>query len=173
MSRLRIRAARPDEAELVREIEDSAARSFLASPHAYAAAHPAHPAAVYAALAAEGLVLLAEDGDEAIGFAACEAYADALHLKELGVRQGHQGRGAGAVLVAAVVEAARRRALPAVTLTTFQDVSWNAPWYARLGFEALGPEALGDRLARELAEETERGLSARCAMRLPVTPGAS
>ena len=37
-------------------------------------------------------------------------------------------------MVGRVAETARRRGLPAVTLTTFEDVAWNAPWYARLGF---------------------------------------
>ena len=169
MSGLVIRNARAEEAELLRALEDSAGQSFRASAHAYAADHPAHPTSVYANLAAQGLVLIAEDGGDPVGFAACEAFEDALHLKELGVRQDRQGLGAGRALVAAVAETARRRGLPAVTLTTFEDVAWNAPWYARLGFETLEPSDLdGHRLGRELAEEAGRGLSARCAMRLPL-----
>ncbi len=58
--------------------------------------------------------------------------------------------------------------MEALTLTTFRDVPWNAPLYQRLGFELLtGPE-IGERLARILVGEAERGLPGdrRCAMRL-------
>lgn len=163
---VQIRLALPQEAELVREIEQSAGETFRGSGHAYVADHPPPPAAVYATLAAEGLVLLAEQHRQAIGFAACEPFADALHLKELAVRYERQGRGIGRALVEAVAAEARRRGLPAVTLTTFQDLPWNGPWYARRGFVELTAGTLGERLREELAAETGRGLSARCAMRL-------
>jgi predicted N-acetyltransferase YhbS len=170
VSGLRIRAARPEEAELIRRIEDSAAARFTASVHAYVTDHPAPPAAVYAGLAAEGLVLMADQDGGAVGFAACELYPDALHLKELAVLHRKQGQGVGRALVAAVVKEARRRGRSAVTLTTFRDLEWNAPWYARQGFVELGAGTLGERLREELAEEDARGLTSRCAMRLSLTP---
>ncbi len=45
-----------------------------------------------------------------------------------------------------------------MTLTTYRDVPWNAPYYARLGFEVVADEDLGPglRAVREL--EVERGL---------------
>lgn len=165
---VRIRLARPEEAEIIREIEQSAGETFRGSAHAYVIGHSPPPAAVYAALAAEGLLLMAEQHRQAIGFAACEAFPDALHLKELAVRYERQGRGIGRALVEAVAAEARRRGLPAVTLTTFQDLPWNAPWYARRGFAELADATLGERLREELAAETGRGLTARCAMRLPL-----
>ena len=33
-----------------------------------------------------------------------------------------------------------RLGLPCLTLTTFRDVPWNAPWYSRLGFEPAPDE---------------------------------
>jgi predicted N-acetyltransferase YhbS len=170
MSGLRIRPARPDEAELIRKIEDSAAARFRGSPHAYVTDHPPPPAEVYATLAARGLVLIADQDEGPVGFAACELYPDALHLKELAVLHRRQGEGVGRALVAAVADEARRRGRSAVTLTTFRDLDWNAPWYARLGFVELGAGTLGERLREELAEEDARGLTARCAMRLTLAP---
>jgi predicted N-acetyltransferase YhbS len=170
MSRLRIRRARPDEAELIRTIEDSAAARFKGSAHAYVNDHAAPPAAIYAALAAEGLVLMADQDGGAVGFAACELFPDALHLKELAVLHRKQGQGVGRALIAAVRAEARRRGRAAITLTTFRDLAWNAPWYARQGFVELGAGALGERLRRELADEDARGLASRCAMRLTLTP---
>lgn len=117
---------------------------------------------------AEGLVWVAEDEGALIGFAAAQAYFDALHLWELAVRHDHQHRGAGRALIETVVAEARRLALPAVTLTTFRDIPWNGPLYTHLGFKALGPPELNGRLTAVLMRERRLGLDgeARCAMRL-------
>lgn len=119
-------------------------------------------------LLAQGLIWVAEGDGEPIGFAACEAFDDALHLWELAVRRDRQGQGAGRALVAVCVAEARARGLRAVTLTTFREIPWNAPLYARLGFVVIAPDALNGRLAADLAAEAARGLDAasRCAMRL-------
>jgi hypothetical protein len=56
---------------------------------------------------------------------------------------------------------------PALTLTTFRDVPWNAPYYARLGFVMLGPAELGPEL-RDLIERETISIpsdAARVAMR--------
>ena len=163
---VRLRRARPDEAERLRAIEESAGARFRGSPHAYVIDFAPPPAEFYAELAAQGLVLTAEQDGEAVGFAACQVFADALHLKELSVAYEQQGRGVGRALIKAVVAKARRLGLKAVTLTTFHDLAWNGPWYARQGFVELGAGELGERLRQELADEDEHGLTARCAMRL-------
>jgi GNAT superfamily N-acetyltransferase len=95
-------------------------------------------------------------------------FEDALHVWELAVRHEAQGRGAGRALMAAAVEAARRRGASAVTLTTFRDIAWNAPFYARLGFLEVPEEGLNERLAWIRTRESKLGLdtAARCAMRL-------
>lgn len=61
---------------------------------------------------------------------------------------------------------ARAKGLLAITLTTFKNVPWNAPFYARLGFEQLPEATLAPRLAAILAEEYRRGFApgSRCAM---------
>jgi GNAT superfamily N-acetyltransferase len=120
---------------------------------------------------AEGLVWVADDAGELIGFAAAQAYFDALHLWELAVRHDRQGRGAGRALVEAAATEARRLGLPAVTLTTFRDIPWNGPLYARLGFREIGPAELNGRLTAVLMRERRLGLDAdaRCAMRLDLS----
>ncbi|MBF3115137.1 GNAT family N-acetyltransferase, partial [Pseudomonas aeruginosa] len=51
---------------------------------------------------------------------------------------------------------------------TFCDVPWNAPFYARLGFQRLTWQEAGERLRAILGHEQEIGFAAdsRCAMRL-------
>jgi hypothetical protein len=55
----------------------------------------------------------------------------------------------------------------AITLTTFRDVPWNAPYYERLGFTVVEPADQGPELAALVAEEAERipGEAPRVAMR--------
>ncbi|HEY0436284.1 MAG TPA: GNAT family N-acetyltransferase [Phenylobacterium sp.] len=126
------------------------------------------PIEFYVPMQTEGLVLVAESDGEVIGFAANQACEDALHLWELEVRRDRQGRGVGRALVQASVELARGRKLPAVTLTTFNDVSWNGPFYAHLGFEMLDLTTLNPRLAAIREREASLGfpMPSRCAMRL-------
>ncbi len=113
---------------------------------------------------------MAEDGSGPIGFAACEAFDDALHLWELAVRRERQGQGVGRALIRAVIDAARARGCAAVTLTTFREIAWNGPFYARLGFRELAAHELDGRLAEVLSREAAKGLdvAARCAMRLEI-----
>jgi hypothetical protein len=58
--------------------------------------------------------------------------------------------------------------LVALTLTTFHDVPWNAPFYSRVGFEVLSASDFDERLSALLRKEVEEGFAegTRCAMRL-------
>ena len=58
--------------------------------------------------------------------------------------------------------------LSSLTLTTFRDVPWTAPFYARLGFDYV--TELTPELRQKREDETAHGLAfdSRCAMRLPL-----
>ena len=45
--------------------------------------------------------------------------------------------------------------MPAVTLTTFRDVPWNAPYYERLGFRTLAADEITPGLAAIRAHEAD------------------
>lgn len=154
--------------ELLPEIERSAAEAFRGSSQPAIADDPPSPADTYPPMLAEGLLWVAEDAGQVIGFAACQMYLDALHLWELAVRHDRQGRGAGKALMQAVIAEGRERDAGAVTLSTFRDLPWNGPFYASLGFRPLGPDGLNGRLTAILMRERRLGLDvdARCAMRL-------
>lgn len=59
------------------------------------------------------------------------------HLELLVVRTVNSRRGLGAGLVEATCAEARRRGHTWLTLTTYADIEWNAPFYRRLGFEEV------------------------------------
>jgi GNAT superfamily N-acetyltransferase len=109
-------------------------------------------------------------GDVLAGFALCRELDGSAHLLEIDVHPDHGRRGVGRALVAEVTRWAHRSRLPAVTLTTFRDVPWNAPFYERLGFRVLEADELPEALRDVLRHEAARGLPAdrRVAMRKPV-----
>ena len=107
----------------------------------------------------EGLLFVAVDErDDPVAFAFFEAFPESLHLEEIDVHPDHAGHGLGARLIEAGVPAAGERGLPRMTLTTFREVPWNAPYYARLGFRELPREAWTAAIRERVAHEAEHGL---------------
>ena len=76
-------------------------------------------------------------GTPAVGFACVEVVDGLAHLWQLSVPPEHARRGIGSALLQAVCDWAADNRYPAVTLTTFRDVAWNGPFYARHGFRTL------------------------------------
>jgi len=72
--------------------------------------------------------------------------------------------------VQAVCDWARGEGFARVTLTTFRDVPWNAPFYRRLGFEEIPAADLHPELREIMDEEATHGLdpTLRIAMRRSV-----
>lgn len=75
------------------------------------------------------------DGSVA-GFARVLNAGDYLHLEQLSVAPDFARQGVGRLLVEAVITDASKRGFRGVTLRTFADVPWNAPFYESCGFVA-------------------------------------
>lgn len=114
----------------------------------------------------KGHCLVAHVGERMAGFLVNEPFQRELHIWEFNVHPDAQQRGIGAGLLRACLIDARNSGFKAVTLTTFRDVPWNGPFYARLGFEEVTALDAHPRLAGELANECDDGLpiDRRCAM---------
>jgi ribosomal protein S18 acetylase RimI-like enzyme len=96
----------------------------------------------------KGLVWVAADGkDHPVGFLAARELDGALHIEEIDVHPTHGRRGLGKRLIEAACAAAVRQGYEAVTLCTFRDVPWNAPFYAGIGFRVLEDRELGEKLS--------------------------
>lgn len=169
-----IRPAREEELSLLPGIERRAGRLFEGQglPDSVLAEHTGLPELREACAEGRLLVAAAPDGSPA-GFALAENLEGHAHLEEVDVDPAHARRGLGAALVEAVCAWALARDLPAVTLTTFRDVPWNAPFYARLGFEEIPAAELAPGLVEILADEAARGLerARRVAMRRVLSRG--
>jgi GNAT superfamily N-acetyltransferase len=162
-----IREARSDELSKLPEIERSAAALFEGAGQPMEVLTNVTPAEAWAPHQAAGTVWVADDGSgEPVGFLAAEVFKDELHVWELDVRREAQGQGLGRRLMGRAIDWARERGLSRLTLTTFREIAWNAPFYASLGFAEVSGEDLGVRLAEVLSLETSKGLdpAERCAM---------
>ena len=84
--------------------------------------------------------------------------AEAVHLHELDVHPDHARQGLGRRLIATVADWARASGATALTLTTFDDVPWNGPYYTRLGFRTLDLADLSPGLQAVRQAEAEAGL---------------
>lgn len=83
----------------------------------------------------DGFVLVAEvSPTTVIGFVHVVESRGIAHLEQLSVTPEHSRRGYGQLLVTAAKDEAQRRGYERITLRTFADVPWNAPFYAKLGF---------------------------------------
>ncbi|MFC0673387.1 GNAT family N-acetyltransferase [Brachybacterium hainanense] len=142
--RREIRLAGPDDVAALHGIEAAADALFedLFGPAPFGEDSAADGAE---RMAEPGFVLVAaeEPGGPAIGFAHVLAPLPGLpadaHLEQLAVDPAHLRRGHGRALVEAAVAEAAARSAVRMTLRTYLDVPWNAPFYAACGFIAIDP----------------------------------
>ncbi|MGE0503602.1 MAG: GNAT family N-acetyltransferase [Rhizobiaceae bacterium] len=154
-----LRAYRDNDAPALLAVENRAAALFRDHGYPQVADDPLPDAAAVERLVsgARCWVAAAPDGAPA-GFAVAVPLAGWLHLKEVSVDPAHGRLGLGRMLVARVVDAAREAELRGVSLTTFRDVPFNAPFYVKLGFADAGtdaPEGLRELLTNELPAGVE------------------
>lgn len=164
-----VRPTRPGDVTALPAIERAAGERFRDYPElAWLAEGEVISAEQHLDYAERGLSWLALANDQPVGFILAELHASSLFIVELSVHLDWQGKGIGRRLIACVADQARKRGLASLTLTTFRDVPWNAPFYARLGFEMI--TTLTPELREKREEETAHGLAydARCAMSLPL-----
>lgn len=96
----------------------------------------------------------------------------AEHIEQISVHPRAARHRIGQALIEHAADRAREAGREALTLTTFADVPWNAPYYARIGFRVLGETELTPGLRKIRAHEAELGLDRwpRVAMRRELKP---
>ncbi|OHV75681.1 GNAT family N-acetyltransferase [Rhizobium sp. LCM 4573] len=167
-----IRLARLDDLGRMAEIELDA-HDVWAAACGFAGEPSVMPReALEKALGEDLLLVAADEVDRAVGFLAAMEREGRLHIGEMSVETAWQKKGIGRRLMEAVLEEGRKRGLPAATLTTDRLITFNAPFYASLGFRELASSELPPDLQETLAAEVEAGLDPerRIAMVAPLTP---
>jgi len=151
-----IRAARPSDYRKLADIERRAGEMFrdvgmpeIADDEPYDADDLA---------AATALFIATDDHDEPIGYAMVELVDDHAHLEQVSVVPEHGAAGVGTQLLDAVAGWATGQGHDAVTLTTFRDVPFNAPLYAKRGFDVVPESEWTDGLRAIVAREADHGL---------------
>lgn len=156
-----VRYATAEDLPLLAGVESAADRAFsgVLEPTTWPAATPGERRA-----AMPGVLLAV--GHPVVGFAQLLDLAAlggaGWHLEQLAVDPGAARQGVGRMLLRAAMGVALELGESELTLMTFADVAWNAPWYAREGFAPVGREDrpdVWDRLAAVRAAEGRLGLA--------------
>ena len=165
-----IRVASLEDAAFLPQIEKSASELYRAEPDlAWLADGQVIEPSEHARLILKKTVLVAESSrGHLVGFLNAEVLNHELHIWELSVHGDWQRRGAGTQLLRSAYQYALETGLAALTLTTFKDVPWCAPAYAKLGFKPVKHPVL--HLREALDAEVIHGLPSeqRVGMRLSV-----
>lgn len=168
---LTIRTAIEADADLLPEIERSSGELFRQIPElAWIAEDDVQTVARHQEIIKQGTAWVALfDTGSIIGFLSAEVHGSSLHIWQMSVQSGHQKRGVGRALIHAAKSWAEAHKLSSLTLTTFRNVPWNAPFYQSCGFSLAKPDS-SPMLLRALAAEKQAGLPVeqRCAMIYPL-----
>jgi GNAT superfamily N-acetyltransferase len=156
-----IRAARPDDISGIRDIEVAAGELFRwLGMDAIADDTPLSESEL-APYLRDGRAWVATDSaDNPIAYILAEPVDGWAHIEQVTVHPSQSRKGLGSALIDHVELWAEGYGLSGMTLTTFRDVPWNAPYYERLGFSPLPEQAWSDGLHRIVQEEVQHGLAA-------------
>jgi GNAT superfamily N-acetyltransferase len=154
-----VRLARVSDLRKLPAIEMAAAQRFHTSLHPAAAdGYPISVALLQSWLAHDGVWVAETPSHELAGFAAWVPLALDMYVVELDVLPRHAGQRIGAQLLDQLSKLGDRLGFERLILRTFSDVPWNAPYYERLGFEALGECEEHPELRSIRQQETSVGL---------------
>ncbi len=81
-----------------------------------------------------------------------------LHVEQVSVHPDSAHRGVGRAMLEHAAGRAAAGGRPALTLTTFSEVPWNAPYYERCGFRRLAEAEITPGLRAVRQREAEHGL---------------
>ncbi|MGW3495519.1 GNAT family N-acetyltransferase [Streptomyces sp. NPDC001020] len=156
---MRIRAVRTEELPLLQDIERAAGRCFHDIGMPEIADDEPLPLDELAHYQKAGLAWVAVDSaDVPVAYLIAERVDGNLHIEQVSVHPDSARRGIGRSLLEHAAVRAVTDGLPALTLTTFTDVPWNAPYYARCGFQPLDDAVLSPGLRDIRAREAAHGL---------------
>jgi len=164
----RIRLARPGDMPRLREIEDRAGAMFSGLGLIEDGLDVSFPTEDLMTLIGLRQVWVAcETPDVPVGMVIASVRDGAAYIEEMDVLPVHRRQGLGTLLLDQVCAWGQAQGHPAVSLSTFRDVSWNGPFYSKNGFRALEPSewTSGMRAIREKEDRHGLRVEARVFMR--------
>lgn len=167
-----IRAARPDDLPALRELERVAGAPFRDLGMTAVAEDEPPSIADLAGFQGKGHAwVVTGDEDEPVAYLLLDVVDGNAHVEQVSVHPDHARQGLGRQLLETAAVWAAQHGLPALTLTTYRDVPWNAAYYERLGFQVLTEAQMTAGLRSIRAHEAARGLAMwpRVTMRRPTS----
>ena len=163
-----IRTGTEADYRLLDEIEARSDRTFLRLPGFESVIDEPRMAGDLGPDRYPGAALFIAEDEKPIGFAYIRDLDDCTFVTQISVVPEAQGKGTGTALLEAATAVAKQSNKRGLTLTTFKDVPWNAPYYARRGFHILDDTEMGPDLAAYFVSDVARcsRYGARCAMGL-------
>ncbi|MEC4019278.1 GNAT family N-acetyltransferase [Streptomyces sp. H27-D2] len=166
---MRIRLSRPEELPALQDIERAAGTLFHAVGMSEIADDEPPALDVLDGYRRAGRAWVAvEPGSDGFGdggpdgrviaYLLTDVVDGCAHIEQLSVHPDSAHRGVGRALLDHAAALARPDGLAALTLTTFTDVPWNAPYYTRIGFRPLPDSELTPGLRDIREREAAHGL---------------
>ena len=153
-----IRAAHPHEIRLLPQIENAADARFAGVGLKLVVDMPAHSIAALERGRRRGLLWVAvAPRGHVIGFALMEITRGIALIDQLSVLDRWQGQGFGTALIERCAATARTLGHASLHLTTYRDVAWNKPFYARRGFTEVARSAMDRTLRVEFLSGVSHG----------------
>ncbi len=158
-SNLTFRIAAPHDAQAIRAIEFEAGQRFASvGMTGIADAPPMALEIVKRKIDAQQIVVAVAADGSCVGFVMFEPQPACFYVQELDVLSSHAGQRIGAALIEQVAQRARAQQITQLTLSTYREVPWNAPYYRRLGFRDIEEADLDAVLVARRDAHIARGL---------------
>jgi ribosomal protein S18 acetylase RimI-like enzyme len=172
IGRMRIREARLDELPALQEIERVAGVLFREIGMPEIADDEPLSIEVLSGYVSAGRAWVAVEtpGERVAGYLIADLLDGEVHIEQVSVDPRFSRRGVGRMLIEHAAVYAADVGAGALTLTTFAEVAWNAPYYRRCGFVVMDDGALLPGLRAVRDHEIAAGLDRwpRVCMRRPL-----
>jgi GNAT superfamily N-acetyltransferase len=157
---IRIRLASPDDVPKVAPLEQAAAEVFRTIGMDAVADDPPIANSVLLQAVEDRRLWVAVEYGVLKAYLLGEFLPRSLHIDQVTVHPDAARRGLGALMIESVSADPRSKRLGLLTLTSFKDVPWNAPYYRRIGFVDIDEPDWPEGVAEKVAAEREQGLDA-------------
>lgn len=159
MTRLSFRLGTNEDIPALQSLQLSSGEPFREIGMESVADNPPTQPSLFRASISEKLLLVVEAEGTMAGFALLRSADKDCHLEQMSVGRPFLGQGIGTKLLTKVLELCSEHGFGRVTLSTFKEVQWNQPFYAKHGFRPLSEANLNDRLQSIRLQEEEAGLN--------------
>ncbi len=161
-----IRRAKERDIPAIAQVELNAGELFKTIGLDDLAGDFANPEFVQSFVQTGGAFVASHSDKGVVGFALAFLLDSAVHLQEMSVDPAHGRRGLGHSLLTTIADWAEQTDISRITLSTFADVPWNAPFYQKHGYEIVAPEnwTPGLHILREHEEHAGLPIDRRCFM---------